>query len=285
MKRNLLLSIAVFLIGFSLKSQNYLDCNSALTICSKSDLEIYLEKEYGDFNENISNTCEIKNLFDLSRFPFVWTKYTFASSGNFTFNIIPKNLDTDIDFIVYQSNNNNCESLEAIRCMFTGESNPGPSSPECLGATGLSFNSTDLSEDPGCQNDSDNYLAPLQVETGDIAFLLIINFSGDTFHDYTIEHDGTAELVCEQLSTNEEIAKKEFTIFPNPISDIIKIEGENFNDFNGVLKIITVTGKEILCENISAEKEIDLSHLQKGTYFAQYINDNFIESVQKVIKL
>lgn len=67
-------------------------------------------------------------------------------------------------------------------------------------------------------------------------------------------------VICGKISKN---AKSNITIFPNPAYDHIFIKGLT----KGELIIFDLSGKEVLKTEISVSESIDISKLNKGTYF------------------
>ncbi|MFA5620118.1 MAG: T9SS type A sorting domain-containing protein [Weeksellaceae bacterium] len=73
------------------------------------------------------------------------------------------------------------------------------------------------------------------------------------------------KLGPDNLSTNEINSKDNFSIYPNPVKDILTIEGIAPNT---QLIITDLTGKTILSTTVKSNKEsIDVSGLPAGVYF------------------
>jgi hypothetical protein len=214
----------------------------------------------------------------------VWYKYTFGSEGSFTFNIIPINEFYDIDFVVFQSENNNCVDLSSIRCMFTGENVGAPTSDSCLGSTGLSINSIDLNEGPGCQFGDDNYLAALNVMQGDVIYLWVASFGIDNNHNYTIEHGGSAEIDCVPSSINEMEIQENINIYPNPFLNIINFEISDQKGFTGVINLLSLSGQEIHSWNSRQLNKINLDDLNSGAYLIEFVDYKGKSVVKKIVK-
>ncbi|MEL6560319.1 MAG: T9SS type A sorting domain-containing protein [Bacteroidota bacterium] len=71
------------------------------------------------------------------------------------------------------------------------------------------------------------------------------------------------------------VTEKEFKVYPNPVSSILKID----SPFEKTLvKVFDISGKEVFCSELDDTNEIDLSELRNGVY---WINLN--ESINKKI--
>lgn len=84
------------------------------------------------------------------------------------------------------------------------------------------------------------------------------------------------------LATSETVKKRILKLYPNPASDLLRIEAdENISD----LKIVDVSGKKSDCKILIKNKEywIFIDHLNPGSYLLSYKNDGKILS-EKFIK-
>ena len=118
---------------------------------------------------------------------------------------------------MFQINTGGCADKTTLRCMAAGDF--VPSSP-CMGPTGLLPGQTDLSASAGCLPGADNFLAPLETQTGETYALAINNFTS-SMDSFSIEFCGTALLGCETevcgtLRSNEKTALQTVKIYPNP---------------------------------------------------------------------
>ncbi len=69
--------------------------------------------------------------------------------------------------------------------------------------------------------------------------------------------------------------------FPNPASDYISI---NLNDTDTELLIFNALGQRILSQRLTANKKVDISHIEKGYYTIIILKDNQIINVGKLVK-
>ena len=94
---------------------------------------------------------------------------------------------------------------------------------------------------------------------------------------------GSSTVKLELITANEELADLEVKLFPNPTSDKITIQSDNFKNTN--LQITDILGKQLLQQNINkSETILDLSNYSNGQYFLRLERDNK-RVVYKIIKL
>ncbi len=83
---------------------------------------------------------------------------------------------------------------------------------------------------------------------------------------------------CElTVSIGEQIQSDQFTIYPNPTTDYIYVEGNNINTY--VIQIYSVDGKLIEFKNNlinnNNKMEIDINHLSEGMYWIKLTGTNY----------
>ena len=94
---------------------------------------------------------------------------------------------------------------------------------------------------------------------------------------------GTNIVKLELITANEELSDFEVKLFPNPTSDKITIQSDNFK--NSTLKIFDNVGRQILQQNITkSETILDISNFKTGQYLLQIERDNK-RNVYKIGKL
>ncbi|MEZ5026599.1 MAG: gliding motility-associated C-terminal domain-containing protein [Chitinophagales bacterium] len=161
------------------------DCPSAVILCDKSGFTVPAVSGVGSIATEMNDaTCfdydpSTGNIESSS----TWYVFTFSTSGTFTFNITPSNIDDDIDFALYLLPNGvgNCAGKQTVRCM----------AASCYGSTGLNTSSSDISEPPGCSWSSDNYVKQVNVTAGQTYALAINNFTS-TGNGFGITFGGTS---------------------------------------------------------------------------------------------
>jgi len=80
-----------------------------------------------------------------------------------------------------------------------------------------------------------------------------------------------------EVKTQEKIDLK---VYPNPVSDILFIESENFN----TIKLYDMLGREMLCKNGNDKTEINISHLPNGIYIVAVFSEGKLMGNSKIIK-
>lgn len=95
--------------------------------------------------------------------------------------------------------------------------------------------------------------------------------------------NGTGIVRLELITANEELSDFEVKLFPNPTSDKITVQSDNFK--NATLQIFDNLGRQILQQNIiKSETVLDISNFKTGQYLLQIERDNK-RSVYKIHKL
>lgn len=164
------------------------DCSSAVVLCDKSSFTV----------PSISGAG--LNRFELPRgicleeeSSSAWYKWTCQNPGELTFILKPVNPADDLDFALFLLPNgvDDCSVKIPIRCMASGENvtNDVNSWKRCTGATGLKSRAADLQEAPGCEDWDDNFVAALQMESGD-SYALLVNNYHNTGNGFSIEFAG-----------------------------------------------------------------------------------------------
>lgn len=177
------------------------DCPDAIILCNTENLAVEFLPNAGRDNDEATDTCLDPTFIDGTDNPSesnsVWYVFECMNSGQLVFDITPNNdndPEEDLDFVLYELPNGigDCTNKFPLRCMASGitrgfsEDQNAP----CLGPTGLRSGESDDIERAGCQDDSNNYLAPANLTTGTSYALLVNNFSESEF-GFTLDFEGT----------------------------------------------------------------------------------------------
>lgn len=148
------------------------DCNSAITVCGNSNIN-YTPSGIGNINENVGGCLSGEH-------HSVWYKFTIATSGTLTFNLVPTG-PVDYDWAIYGPNAS-CTNLGSpIRCNASGD----------LTSTGMNMTNTNTSSPGGF---SDPYCRYMDVVAGQTYYLYLDNWS-TTVYTFNLTWGGTATFV------------------------------------------------------------------------------------------
>ena len=198
-----------------------------------------------------------------------WFKWVCDKAGSLTFLLTPEDSLTDIDFVLYETNNiNSCSNRSILRCMASGES-----FGVCalLGQTGLTNWSLDISEPSGCKPGQDNFLKQLDMEEGKTYALMVNNFTG-TKKMFTIEFGGTGTFKSTPLRSYEAESLLSFSLYPSPSNiPAFTIDFENIENQPNQIEVLDALGRIVFTkENISSNNLIDLEgKVTEGIYFVK----------------
>lgn len=81
----------------------------------------------------------------------------------------------------------------------------------------------------------------------------------------------------------KDISLKKFKLFPNPTTDIIKIEGLDFQ-FIEKIRLYNLLGRKMMNSSNFDKEEIDISQLATGSYFVEILTKNGLKEIRRVIK-
>lgn len=168
------------------------DCASASILCDKSAFTLQEVIGNGNDPDEAVNSC--LSIVPPSETNSTWFVWTAKTTGTLTFKLTPSNVADDLDFAVYKlpGGIDDCSNKVLERCMASGDfTYPSP----CMGVTGLSETSTDISEPAGCNDPSqDNYVKALDMVIGESYALIVNNFTS-TGNGFSIEFGGTGEIL------------------------------------------------------------------------------------------
>lgn len=177
------------------------DCETAVILCDKSPFTVANLDNVGDDPNEGDDSC-IGGERASS-----WYKWVCDVPGTLTMELVPANLGIveqvdDLDFVIYEMLDgiDNCNTLLQVRCMGSGANttngvvDPVATWPLCNRATGMREGETDRVEVGGCQDNSNNYIRPLDMQAGRAYAMLINNFSTSGL-GFSIEFGGTGTFL------------------------------------------------------------------------------------------
>jgi gliding motility-associated-like protein len=161
------------------------DCRDGVILCDKSPFIV--QNLTG--NGSVVNEIEPGNCIN-SEFASSWYKWTCDQSGTLEFTLTPNNneatITDDLDFAVYELPNgiDDCSGKILLRCMASGANTQANGQPSplsdwvgCNGPTGLRNGESDVQETAGCAQGDNNFISPLDMESGKSYVLIVNNFS------------------------------------------------------------------------------------------------------------
>ncbi len=88
-------------------------------------------------------------------------------------------------------------------------------------------------------------------------------------------------IVIDVALANESFNNKSFSVYPNPVKDILNI---NYNENITKIQIINLLGQEVITKIVNnTENQIDMSGLAQGTYLVKVTSNDMIKTI-KVVK-
>ena len=175
------------------------DCDAAVVLCDKSSFVVEFLQGGGQDNNEAAFSCLGNS--GPSESSSAWYKWTARTSGSLTFTLTPNNdrdPEEDLDFAVFElpGGIDDCAGKFWVRCMASGETQGQTfeQNAPCFGPTGLSMESTDLEELPGCMFGDDNFVAALDMVAGRSYALVVNNFSRSGL-GFTIDFGGSGEFL------------------------------------------------------------------------------------------
>ncbi|SFN57998.1 gliding motility-associated C-terminal domain-containing protein [Chryseobacterium oleae] len=165
-----LLLLFLFIFCTSLSAQE--DCNFAIMVCGNSNIN-YTPSGIGNINEDVGGCLSGEH-------HSVWYKFTIATSGTLTFNLVPTG-PVDYDWAIYGPNAS-CNNLGSpIRCNASG----------ALTSTGMNMTNNNTVSAGG---NTDPYCRYMDVVAGQTYYLYLDNWS-TTVYTFNLTWGGTATFV------------------------------------------------------------------------------------------
>ena len=82
------------------------------------------------------------------------------------------------------------------------------------------------------------------------------------------------------LNIESSVEKKEILIYPNPVDDFFKLEGDNIHN----VEIYNIMGAKIMSHDVSFSNAIDVANLSSGLYLVRVLDEDNNVVVKKIIK-
>ena len=173
----------IFVFYFSIlicHSQSPNDISGSTSICGDIDFT-YTPTGPGvdDFSSNTNPTCLPSDPVESQS---IWLTLTFDTGGTLEFTLVSNNGTDDYDWALFDITTAPVNTTGTqLRCSSTMWLAPN-------GATGMGNGATDITEGPGT---GDGFLAPVNVNPGDVLLLFVNNWSSST-SGFDLSFGGTA---------------------------------------------------------------------------------------------
>lgn len=248
-------------------SQTYQDCDSPYLICNKQTYHFPSIKGLGKKNDLLGNPRCSREIHETNS---LWLKWKVKSAGVLTFYIDPANQSDDIDFILFKENQKNCADITEVRCMASGTSQliNRQRNNNCLGPTGLNYQSIDEFEKSGCKYDSDNFLKFLSVKDGEEFLLFINNYNSHSGISFSIDGDAELEITNNCPDILHELPMTILEMTPNPTNNNIQINYQIQNPGKIKIELFNIAGKRLWEGQVEAGKGINRHMLHTEMYAA-----------------
>ena len=260
-----LLTLLIGVLSLAIYGQNS-DCTDAINLCGDTVFTFESGIDAGQVDELSADD----NLCVRTESTSNWLEWTMAEAGTLTFVLSTIDNFTDLDFVLYRVTGQICEDLEAVRCMASGVST-GQDSEPCMGPTGLALGETDVSENPGCDNGSNNFLAPLETQAGERYVLLVMNFTQTGNVDISLEFEGARIEDCGSGSTSVEDATTTTSLFSiSQSATHLDINVHNQSSEASILTVYNITGQVVSsCTIADNHYTLDLAGIPTGQYLTR----------------
>lgn len=160
--------VLMITVGVSVKAQTPLfsDCVGAIQLCAKDSTTYASRVGHG----TIEDIPEEWGCMEYGETNSVWFKLNIDSSGYLVFDIIPHGFYDDIDFALFKVDSADCDGIAVPKNMIRCSNRVAQRVP-----TGLAYGATETSA--GLVGDT--MLAPVEVEAGEVYYLMVLKWSSD----------------------------------------------------------------------------------------------------------
>ena len=114
---------------------------------------------------------------------------------------------------------------------------------------------------PGCNDYGKNYIASSQCDESHGSY----NFeAGKGYHFLaTLVSPNDCITITVSGVGIQDVEASQFSIYPNPATDILTIEGE------GLAEVYNALGQLVISENVNGNAQLNVSNLETGVYFVR----------------
>jgi len=103
--------------------------------------------------------------------------------------------------------------------------------------------------------------------------------------------DNNVPGICTPLGNETLISNKEFTVYPNPVTEILNINAFPLKGNDATVTVYDASGQVVLVKNFKINTyhsqilTLDLKRIQKGFYFVKISVDDLEIGIKKIIKM
>lgn len=119
--------------------------------------------------------------------------------------------------------------------------------------------------------------------TGNLNYKLVIELSDAGWNWLAGDYPATEINLAETLSNNDFDTKEQFTIYPNPSTEYVEIEGLDQLS-RSKITIYNTSGKSVFQDENLQSNRINVSSLNSGIYLMSIQSDNFIQTIKFIKK-
>ncbi len=163
------------------------DCLGAIVVCQ----EVYFEENAPSGQGNYPNEINASISCMANENNSTWYTFTVNQTGNFGFELIPNDPNTDYDWSLFNITDDPCEDISSNEALITSCNAAGGG--DCQGLTGANGDTSYDIQGAGCNNFPPNIFSaftPLndvvQVQAGNTYVLVVSNWSGNQ-SGYTLD--------------------------------------------------------------------------------------------------
>jgi hypothetical protein len=243
------------------------DCVDAITLCNnRYDFPIAIQGS--------GRTQELLNVYDVNpnfclingENNSVWFKFVIDSPGTIVFYIEPISLMDDYDFAIFDVTSKSCTAIvnntaPFVRCTYSLSTGV---------PTGLAYDSTRTSSSPN----GPDFLAPLQVDSGEVYYLVIDNFTRNG-RGFSIDFAGTTAGMtsCDSFRIYTGVEKlaeiEHFKIYPNPTQGEVSI---SLPYGAQTIEVVDISGKLLMrVTDVAVGQQVSFNtdDMPQGLYFVR----------------
>lgn len=247
------------------------DCVGATALCfSRYNVPVTFQgfgqqEELRDYYDNNFNFCLLNGENNS-----VWFKFEVGAAGTVVFTIEPLGQNDDYDFAVFNVTDLTCAEVASstapfVRCNYALTQGS---------STGLAVGSTSTSASPN----GDAFLAPLAVDSGELFYIVIDNFTNNGV-GFNLDFTGSTATTsyCDSLrfvttAIGQIETAQQFDLYPNPTTGTVNVTVPYTAQ---LIEMVDISGKLVKRFEGAAKGEqiqLDVASVPQGLYLIKVIH-------------